>query len=436
MHNVTIIGGGLAGSEAAWQLVSRGIPVTMYEMRPSVSGPAHTTDRLGELVCSNSLGSDNPDSAAGMLKRELRRFDSLIMKCADKHSVPAGKALAVDRGSFAGEITDTLTAHPLFTLKREEITEIPEGPCILASGPLTSAPLAKALGELTGDEYLYFFDAVAPVIELDSVNMDIAYRKDRYAEYEGGDYINCPMDKEQYLAFYEALISAERAPLHDFEKNAKYFEGCMPVEVIASRGVDTLRFGPLRPVGLENPRTGRRPYAAVQIRQDNSEGTLYNLVGFQTNLKWSEQKRVFRMIPGLESAEFVRYGVMHRNIYVNAPVCLDGYLRPNGRKSLFLAGQLTGVEGYVESTAMGLAAALGMVAYLSDRPLPEWPVECAIGALLNRLKDDTNKRFAPSNANMGIFPPLDVRIKCKKERYAAVAARGEAVFEKFRESID
>ena len=345
VEEIKIIGGGLAGSEAAWQLLKRGFSVRMLEMRPIVKSPAHQTDKLGELVCSNSLGSDAPDSAAGLLKEELRSLDSLIMKAAMTCSVPAGKALAVDREGFSQFITDALQSHPNFTLERQEQTFLPEEPCIVASGPLTSPLLSAELQKKLGGSYLYFYDAVAPVIELDSVNMEIAYRKDRYAEAEGGDYVNCPMDAEQYDRFYEALISAERAPLHEFEGDAKYFEGCMPVEVIASRGRDTLRFGPLRPVGLNDPRTGKRPYAVVQIRQDNSEGTLYNIVGFQTNLRWNEQRRVFRLIPGLENAEFVRMGVMHRNIYVDAPRCLDGYLRPKGCESLFLAGQITGVEG-------------------------------------------------------------------------------------------
>ena len=434
MEQVTIIGGGLAGSEAAWQLLKRGISVRMIEMRPVVKSPAHQTDKLGELVCSNSLGSDAPDSAAGLLKEELRLLDSLIMKAADQCTVPAGKALAVDREGFSQFITDQLSACSNFAIERREQTELPDGPCILASGPLTSQKLAANLQNRLGSGYLYFFDAVAPVIELDSVNMDIAYRKDRYAETEGGDYINCPMDAEQYARFYEALVTAERAPLHDFEGDAKYFEGCMPVEVIASRGKDTLRFGPLRPVGLNDPRSGKRPYAVVQIRQDNKEGTLYNIVGFQTNLRWGEQKRVFRMIPGLENAEFVRMGVMHRNIYVDAPRSLDGYLRPRGCSSLFLAGQITGVEGYIESTSMGAVAALNMYAMLNGLALPEWPSETAIGALLNRLKDDTNPKFSPTNANMGIFPPLEVNIKSRKERNQKILDRGRESFRQFRQS--
>lgn len=430
MTPVTIIGGGLAGSEAAWQLLKRNIPVHMYEMRPTVKSPAHETDMLGEIVCSNSLGSNAPDSAAGLLKEELRKLDSLIMHAADSTSVPAGKALAVDRIPFSQAITKALTDHSLFTLTREEVTQIPEGPCIIASGPLTSQPLASKLKDIFGQEYLYFFDAVAPVIEYDSIDMDIAYRKDRYSDKAGGDYINCPMDEEQYQAFYEAIIAAERAPLHDFECDPKYFEGCMPVEVIASRGRDTLRFGPLRPVGLPDPRTGRCAYAVVQLRQDNAEGTLYNIVGFQTNLRFGEQKRVFRMIPGLSHAEFVRMGVMHRNIYVEAPKVLDGYLRPKGFKNIYLAGQMTGVEGYIESTSMGLAAALFLTADLEGKTL-NIPPESAIGALLYRLGDSTNTKFSPTNANMGIFPPLDRKIKSRRERNNLILQRGREKFDEF-----
>lgn len=431
MREVLIVGGGLAGSEAAWQLLKRGVRVRMREMRPVVKGPAHHTDRLGELVCSNSLGSDSPDSAAGLLKEELRALGSLIMRAADANAVPAGKALAVDREGFSRFITDELARQPNFALERAEQRDVPPGPCVVASGPLTSPALAGKLADMLGAGYLYFFDAVAPVLELDSVDMNVAYRRNRWDAGEGGDYVNCPMDERQYRAFYDALTTAERAPLHDFEGDARYFEGCMPVEVIASRGRDTLRFGPLRPVGLEDPRTGKRPYAVVQIRQDNREGTLYNLVGFQTNLKWSEQKRVFRMIPGLENAEFTRYGVMHRNVYVDAPRCLDGFLRPRGRRDLFLAGQIAGVEGYVESTAMGAAAALFMLAELNGAPLPRWPRETAIGALLARLNDTANPKFSPTNANMGVFPPLEEKIKSRKERNKKLIERGRNARESF-----
>ncbi len=430
MEPVIVVGAGLAGSEAAWQLAQRGIAVRLVEMRPLTPSPAHRTDGFGELVCSNSLGSDALDSPAGLLKEELRRLGSLIMAAADGASVPAGKALAVDRDLFSERITEALSTHRLITVERREVTEIPQGPCIVASGPLTSPALAERIGEVTGGNYLYFFDAVAPVLELDSVDLSIAYRKDRYSQREGGDYLNCPMDKEQYLAFWEALCSAERAPLHSFEEKMKYFEGCMPVEVLASRGVDTLRFGPLRPVGLEDPQ-GRRPYAVVQLRQDNREGTLYNLVGFQTNLRWGEQLRVFRMIPGLERANFVRMGVMHRNLYVDAPRVLDRHLRPRGREDLFLAGQITGVEGYVESTAMGLVAAWGAAALIRGLDLPRWPREGAIGALLHRLQDDTAPHFQPSNVNLGLFPPLERKIRDRDQRCAAIAQRARAAMDGF-----
>ncbi len=431
MDAVTVVGAGLAGSEAAWQLAQRGIAVKLLEMRPMTPSPAHQTDRFGELVCSNSLGSDAADSPAGLLKEELRRLGSLIMAAADGASVPAGKALAVDRDLFSGKITQALSSHELISVERREVRTIPPGPCIVASGPLTSPALAERIGEVTGGDYLYFFDAVAPVLELESVDLSIAYRKDRYSSKEGGDYLNCPMDKDHYLKFWEALNSAERAPLHSFEEKRQYFEGCMPVEVLASRGVDTLRFGPLRPVGLEDPRTGRRPYAVVQLRQDNRQGTLYNLVGFQTNLRWGEQQRVFRMIPGLERAQFVRMGVMHRNLYVDAPRVLDGNLRPLGRSDLFLAGQITGVEGYVESTAMGLVAAWAMAAHLKGLDLPQWPQEGAIGALLQRLQDGTVPRFQPSNVNLGLFPPLERKIRDRDERCRLIAQRARAAMDRF-----
>lgn len=427
--NITVVGGGLAGCEAAWQLLKRGFDVTLVEMRPQVSTEIHQSGDLAELVCSNSLGADG-QSVGGLLKEELRRFGSLIMAAAQVSALPAGKALAVDRHSFAAFVTERLLAQPGFELCRREVTELPQGPTIIATGPLTRPALSSALQDLLGQQYLYFYDAVAPVVELDSLDHSIVYRRDRYSESPGGDYLNCPMEKEEYLRFYEALISAERAPLHSFEK-PKYFEGCMPVEVLASRGRDTLRFGPLRPVGLERPDGSRRPWAVVQLRQDNSDGTLYNLVGFQTNLKWSEQQRVFRLIPGLEHAEFVRWGVMHRNIYVDAPRVLDGFLRPLDRQDLFLAGQLAGVEGYVESTAMGLAAALGMAAHLQDRAQPFWPAETAIGALMERLRDTTTPRFQPTNLNAGIFSPFETRLKDRQEKTLRLIKRAEESMDHF-----
>ena len=422
MVKVTVIGAGLAGSEAAWQLAQRGIPVNLVEMRPQKRSPAHHTDFFAELVCSNSLGGDTETTPGGILKRELRRLGSLIMDCADRASVPAGKALAVDREGFARTVTEKIKGHPLIDVVVDEVEAIPsDGPVIMATGPLTSEALASDLGRVTGQESLFFYDAAAPLVLSDTIDMSVAYRKDRYSEEGGGDYINCPMTEEQYLVFYQALISAERAPRHDFEAKIPYFESCMPVEALADRGVQTLCFGPLKPVGLEHPDTGQRPFAVVQLRQDNSDGTVYNLVGFQTNLRWGEQERVFRLIPGLENVEFVRKGVMHRNIYVNAPEVLDRSLRVKGTDNLRLAGQITGVEGYVESVAMGMVSSLAFAAELTGRGLPKWPRETAIGSLIYRLGDDTVKKFQPTNVNLGIFPKLEARIKQKPDRCRAVA---------------
>ncbi len=426
---VTVVGAGLAGSEAAWQIASRGIPVSLIEMRPVSFSPAHRTDLFAELVCSNSLGGDADTTPAGILKSELRRLGSMVMAAADRASVPAGKALAVDRDRFAGIVTDSILSHPLISVERAEMNDIPDGPAIIATGPLTSELLAEKIGALTGQDSLYFYDAVAPLVLAESVDMSIAYRKDRYSEENGGDYVNCPMSEEQYLRFYEALVSAERAPRHDFDKTPPYFEGCMPVEALAERGMHTLRFGPLRPVGLENPVTGERYFAVVQLRQDNREGTVLNIVGFQTNLKWGEQERVFRLIPGLENVEFVRKGVMHKNIYVNAPKVLDNSLEVRGKDGLRLAGQITGVEGYVESLAMGMVAGIAFSAEILGHPLPTWPRETAIGSLLNRLSDDTVKKFQPTNVNLGIFPPLTERIKQKPDRCRRVGEIAGAALE-------
>ena len=408
MTDITIIGAGLAGSEAAYQLAERGCHVSLYEMRPSLLTPAHKTGGLAEIVCSNSLGSENKDgriSAAGILKEELSLLDSLILSCAEESRVPAGGALAVDREKFSALVTERITSHPNITLIREECRDIPDTPAIIASGPLTSDALAGKLQDIAG-ERIYFYDAVAPVIMRDSIDMSRVFVSGRYGR--GDDYINCPLSRDEYNAFYDALITAERNLPHDFEKG-KYFEGCMPVEAIADRGRDTLRFGPMKPRGLVDPRTGHEPYAAVQLRQDNAEGTLYNLVGFQTGLKWGEQKRVFSMIPGLEHAEFVRLGVMHRNTSVNAPAVLDEWLRLKGRDNVFLAGQITGVEGYMESTAMGLVAGINIAC-----GLPAWPRETAIGSLLHYLMTTDPKHFQPMNINLGLFPELT--IKGKKER--------------------
>ena len=421
MNTVTVVGAGLAGSEAAWQLARRGISVLLVEMRPVKMTPAHTSGSFGELVCSNSLGADVLTSPAGILKAELRMLHSLVMSAADSASVPAGRALAVDRNRFAEAITNALSNHPRVKIVRKEMTEIPPGPCILATGPLTSEPMAECLKALTGQEFLYFFDAVAPVLTRESIDMSRAYRASRYGEK--GDYINCPLSEAEYDALVDGLVSAERAIKHDFEKKQPYFEGCLPVEILAMRGRDTLRFGPLRPVGLPDPSTGKEPFAVVQLRQDNTEGTLYNMVGFQTNLKWKEQERVFRIIPALREAEFVRLGVMHRNLYVNAPRVLDGALRIAGKEDIFLAGQIVGVEGYMESTAMGIVSALAMASLLEGKPLPAWPRESAIGSLLHYLSDAVPETFQPMNVNLGIFPPMENRIRSRTDRCQAVAAR-------------
>ena len=409
MTDTTIIGAGLAGCEASYQLAQRGFHVELYEMRPNLLTPAHKTGLLAEIVCSNSLGSENVNdriTAAGILKEELTLMNSLILSCAQASRVPAGGALAVDRDKFSQLVTDRITSHPNITLIREEYTHIPDSTAIIASGPLTSDALAGELRDIAGEQ-IHFYDAVAPVIMRESIDMSKVFVSGRYGR--GDDYINCPMNREEYTRFYDELIHAERNLPHDFEKG-KYFEGCMPVEAIADRGQDTLRFGPMKPRGLRDPKTGHEPFAAVQLRQDNLDGTLYNLVGFQTGLKWGEQKRVFSLIPGLEHAEFVRLGVMHRNTSVNAPAVLDEWLRLRARSNIFLAGQITGVEGYIESTAMGLVSAINIACNL-----PSWPRESAIGSLLYYLRTTDPKHFQPMNINLGLFPELH-GIKGKKER--------------------
>lgn len=431
---VTVVGGGLAGSEAAWQLARRGIDVLLLEMRPLRTTPAHSTEMLAEIVCSNSLGTDAAASPAGSLKNELRRLDSLILLCADESRVPAGKALAVDREIFSRKVTERLEALPQVVVRREECVSLPEGPTIVATGPLTSPAFAGILQQQAGTEYLSFFDAVAPVVVADSIDMSVAFRRGRWGHEE--DYINCPFTRERYEAFWNALVTAERALPHDFEDSPSWFEGCLPVEVMASRGIDTLRFGPLRPVGLPLPGTGEEAWAVVQLRQDNREGTLFNLVGFQTSLRWGEQERVFRMIPGLENAEFARLGVMHRNIYVNAPAALDNRLRfRNGRENLFLAGQITGVEGYMESTAMGCVAALNAAALVDGLPFPEWPRATAIGSLLHYLGDAEPKHFQPMNMNLGIMPKPEIKIRNKALRCEYVAETASRAFDSFLDSL-
>ncbi|EYE89331.1 tRNA (uracil-5-)-methyltransferase [Fervidicella metallireducens AeB] len=396
---VVVIGAGLAGSEAAYQLAERGIKVKLYEMRPGKSTPAHHTDKFGELVCSNSLRSNQIENAVGLLKEELRMLNSLIMKCADANAVPAGGALAVDRESFSKCITDVLTNHPNIEVVREEIMNInPQEYTIIASGPLTSDKLANEIAKLTESEYLYFYDAAAPIVTYESIDMNKAFKASRYGKGED-DYINCPMNKEEYEKFWYELVNAERAELKSFEKEI-VFEGCMPVEKMAERGIDTLLFGPLKPVGLMEPKSKQQPYAVVQLRQDNSDGTLYNIVGFQTHLKWGEQKRVFGLIPGLENAEFVRYGVMHRNTYINSTQLLKQSLQMKKFPKLMFAGQITGVEGYIESTAMGMLAGLNMAQLVKGEKPYLFPEETAIGALAKYISNETVKNFQPMNITM------------------------------------
>ncbi len=419
---VTVIGGGLAGCEAAYRLANENIEVDLYEMKKIKRTPAQHSDLLGELVCSNSLKGNGITNACGLLKEELRMLGSLCMEAAEVAKVPAGDALAVDRDVFAGYITDKIRNNPYIKVIDEEITEIPEGVVIIAAGPLASDGLTKSIMELLGEDNLYFYDAASPVVTKESVNMDICYKMARYQK-GGDDYINCPFKKEEYENFYNELINAETAPLKEFE-NVKVFEGCMPVEIMAKRGPQTLTFGPLKPVGLEDPKTGERYHAVVQLRCENKDDTLYNLVGFQTNLKFGEQKRVFSMIPGLENAEFVRYGVMHRNTYINAPVHLKSTGQLKNNKNIFFAGQITGVEGYVESMASGLYAGINAVRVLNGEEEFVFPKDTALGSLTAYISDESLTRFQPMNMNFGILPKLPQsygRIKSKKERYEKIA---------------
>ena len=425
---ITVVGGGLAGSEAAWQAAERGVEVTLYEMRPLKSTPAHVSGRLAELVCSNSLGSDLPDRAAGLLKAELRHLGSLVLACADGTRVPAGGALAVDRDLFATEVTRRIEAHPRIRLLRHEVAAIPEVPAVIATGPLTSETLAESIAALTGQEHLYFYDALAPIVTADSIDMSVAFRASRYGR-GGADYINCPMTEEQYGRFVEALVTAERFPLHEFERereDARFFEGCLPVEVLAARGRDALAFGPLRPVGLTDPRTGERPHAVVQLRQDNLAGTLYNLVGFQTNLRYGEQARVFRLIPGLERAEFVRHGQMHRNTFINAPLLLEPTMGFGSRPGLFFAGQITGVEGYVGSVGSGWVAGVNMARFVLGQEPLLLPRTTMLGALCHYVSHADPAKFQPMKANFGLLPPLSPPVRNKRERYRAYVARAMA----------
>ncbi len=438
--SLIVVGGGLAGAEAAWQAAERGVEVTLFEMRPVRNTPAHVSDRLAELICSNSLGSDKPTTAPGLLKAELRRLGSLIMACADETAVPAGGALGVDRDLFAEQVTRRIMAHPRIRVRREEMTRVPDAPVIISSGPLTSDALAADIARLGGHEYLYFYDAISPIVAADSIDMSIAFRASRYGKATGevdrGDYINCPMTREEYEAFVDALLSAERIHLRQFEQeDPRFFEGCLPVEVMASRGRDTLAFGPLRPVGLRDPRTGKRPYAVVQLRQDNLAGTLYNLVGFQTNLKWPDQKRVLRMIPGLVNAEFMRYGMMHRNTYINAPALLEPTLQFRARADLFFAGQIVGVEGYVGNAATGWLAGINAARILSGDTALILPRETMIGALCHYISHADTKDFQPMKANFGILPELEPPIRNKRERYRQYVERSMSALSNFVEEI-
>ena len=426
--SLVVVGGGLAGSEAAWQAAERGIRVTLVEMRPARATPAHVTDRLAELICSNSLGSDKPATAPGLLKAELRRLGSLIMACADATAIPAGGALGVDRQQFAARVTERIENHPRIQVRREEATRVPDGLAIIASGPLTSDALAGDIARLAGHEHLYFYDAIAPIVAADSIDRSIAFRASRYGTdagaTNGGDYLNCPMTRDDYDAFVDALLSAERIELRDFEReDARFFEGCLPIEVMAARGRDTLAFGPMRPIGLRDPRSGRRPHAVVQLRQDNLAGTLYNIVGFQTNLKWPEQKRVLRMIPGLAQAEFMRYGMMHRNTFINAPMLLEATMQFRARPDLFFAGQIVGVEGYVGNAATGWVAGVNAAHRLLGEPLLTLPRETMIGALCHYVAHADAKDFQPMKANFGLVPELERPIRAKQARHAAYATR-------------
>jgi methylenetetrahydrofolate--tRNA-(uracil-5-)-methyltransferase len=438
-HPITIIGGGLAGTEAAWQAAERGVPIHLYEMRPERNTPAHTTDKLAELVCSNSLGTAMPDRAAGLLKSELRQLNSLILQCAEETAVPAGSALAVDREKFAETVTRRITSHPNITLIREEMPHIPDGPCIIASGPLTSESLAADIARSLGSEHLYFYDALAPIVTADSVDMSIAFRAARYEENgEDGDYVNCPLTEGEYTHFVHELLNAERIPLREFEEAIKsgvsagpdkFFEGCLPAEIVASRGKESLAYGPMRPTGLTDPRTGRWPHAVLQLRQDNHAGSLYNIVGFQTNLTWPEQKRVFRLVPGLQNAEFARFGQMHRNTFINSPTLLEPTMQSRQRSDLFFAGQITGVEGYMGNAASGLVAGINAARLLNNHAPITLPPTTMIGALCWYVTHADPKTFQPMKANFGLMPPLDNSPKGKRDRARRYVERALAELE-------
>ncbi|MBE6099064.1 MAG: methylenetetrahydrofolate--tRNA-(uracil(54)-C(5))-methyltransferase (FADH(2)-oxidizing) TrmFO [Anaerovibrio sp.] len=436
MDKIIVVGAGLAGSEAAWQAAQRGIQVDLYEMRPQTNTPAHKTGLFAELVCSNSLRGAGLENAVGVLKEEMRRLGSIIMEAADATRVPAGGALAVDRVGFSQYITDKVSSHPLIKVIYQQVEAIPQeenAVTIVASGPLTEGRLADAIGTLMGQEYLYFYDAAAPIVTLESVDMSKAWKASRYGKGEAA-YINCPMNKEEYHNFWTELVNSEKAPTHNFEKE-KFFEGCMPVEEMASRGEDTLLFGPLKPVGLENPADGRLPYAVVQLRQDNAEGTLYNIVGFQTHLKWPEQRRVFGMIPGLEHAEFVRYGVMHRNTFINSPETMRPTMQFKDNDKLFFAGQMTGVEGYVESSSSGLVAGINAARLCQDKEPVVFPQETAHGSLCHYITTAPAKHFQPMNVNFGIMSPIKEKIRDKKLKKQRIAERALATLDEFKQQL-
>ncbi|MBP2629415.1 MAG: Methylenetetrahydrofolate--tRNA-(uracil-5-)-methyltransferase trmFO [Firmicutes bacterium] len=435
MAKVIVIGAGLAGSEAAWQIAQKGINVDLYEMRPKILTPAHHSENFAELVCSNSLRGAGLENAVGLMKEEMRQMNSLIMEAADATKVPAGGALAVDRQGFSEYITKKIKNHPLIHVINEEVTEIPETDdvVIIASGPLTSPALSEKIANLAGQEYLYFYDAAAPIVVKESLNMDRAYKASRYGKGDD-DYINCPMNREEYQVFWNELVNAEKTETKDFEK-AIFFEGCMPVEEMASRGVDTLRYGPLKPVGLEHPITGEKPYAVVQLRQDNYAASLYNIVGFQTHLKWPEQKRVFGLIPGLDTAEFVRYGVMHRNTFINSPTVLKPTLQMQKNFKILFAGQMTGVEGYIESAACGLVAGINAAKITSGQEPIIYPADTAHGAMCQYITNADAKKFQPMNVNFGLLPPLSERIKDKKLKNRTISERALASLEAFKHNI-
>ncbi|ASR40723.1 FADH(2)-oxidizing methylenetetrahydrofolate--tRNA-(uracil(54)-C(5))-methyltransferase TrmFO [Ligilactobacillus agilis] len=427
---VNVIGAGLAGSEAAWQIANRGVKVRLYEMRPVKQTPAHHTENFAELVCTNSLRANQLTNGAGLLKEEMRQLNSVVMQAADKHNVPAGGALAVDRDSFSKAITAAVKNHPNVEVITEEVTSIPSGLTVVATGPLTSDLLAKEIVKFTGDDGLYFYDAAAPIVAKDSLDMDKVYLKSRYDKGEAA-YLNCPMTEEEFTAFHKELVNAEMAELHDFE-DEKFFEGCMPIEEMASRGAKTMLFGPLKPVGLEDPKTGKEPFAVVQLRQDNAVGDLYNIVGFQTHLKWGEQKRVFSMIPGLENARFVRYGVMHRNTYLRSPEMMTATYQTKARSDLFFAGQMTGVEGYVESAASGLYAGINAARLALGQEPVVFPTETMMGAMAHYITHASKKNFQPINANFGIVPRLKQKIRDKRERNLQLSQRALTILDAFK----